>query len=128
MKLLQKKLKNKKGFTLIEMLVVVAIIAILVAISIPMVSGALDKARKAADDANLQAAKSVALLAEMEGTFEASQTYYYDIREGEYVKATSSSDPTDKGQSGTLSNSCILVKTDSSKHIQSGYPKWEAVS
>lgn len=84
MKLLQKKLKNKKGFTLIEMLVVVAIIAILVAISIPMVSGALDKARKAADAANLQAAKSVALLAEMEGKIDEStnitdRMYYYNM-------------------------------------------------
>ena len=31
-----KKLQNKKGFTLMEMLIVVAIIAVLVAIAIPV--------------------------------------------------------------------------------------------
>ena len=46
---------NKKGFTLIEMLVVIAIIAVLVAIIIPTVSSATDKAKAAADAANLRA-------------------------------------------------------------------------
>ena len=44
---------NKKGFTLIEMLVVIAIIAILVAIIIPTVSNATEKAKEAADAANI---------------------------------------------------------------------------
>ena len=46
---------NKKGFTLIEMLVVIAIIAVLVAIIIPTVSSATTKAKAAADAANLRA-------------------------------------------------------------------------
>ena len=46
---------NKKGFTLIEMLVVIAIIAVLVAIIIPTVSSATVKAAAAADAANLRA-------------------------------------------------------------------------
>ena len=45
---------NKKGFTLIEMLVVIAIIAILVAIIIPTVSNATEKAKEAADAANIR--------------------------------------------------------------------------
>ena len=36
--------KNKKGFTLMEMLIVVAIIAVLVAIAIPVLSNNLHKA------------------------------------------------------------------------------------
>ena len=47
---------NKKGFTLIEMLVVIAIIAILVAIIIPIVSAATEKARESRDAANIRAA------------------------------------------------------------------------
>ena len=55
-----KKLNNKKGFTLMEMLIVVAIIVILVAISIPVFSGQLNNAKKATDLANIRAAKGVA--------------------------------------------------------------------
>lgn len=51
-----KKLNNKKGFTLMEMLIVVAIIAVLVAIAIPVFNGALTKSKEAADVANLRAA------------------------------------------------------------------------
>lgn len=51
-----RKIKNSKGFTLMEMLIVVAIIAILVAIAIPTFTSSLEKAREAADAANLRAA------------------------------------------------------------------------
>ena len=55
MKNVMKKL-NKKGFTLAELLIVVAIIAVLVAISIPIFSAQLEKSREAVDAANLRAA------------------------------------------------------------------------
>ena len=48
--------KNNKGFTLMEMLIVVAIIAVLVAIAIPTFTSALEKSREATDAANLRAA------------------------------------------------------------------------
>ena len=51
-----KKLNNKKGFTLMEMLIVVAIIAVLVAIAIPVFNGAMTKSKEAADVANIRAA------------------------------------------------------------------------
>ena len=50
------KKTNKKGFTLAELLVVVAIIAVLVAIAIPIFTSQLEKAREATDLANLRAA------------------------------------------------------------------------
>lgn len=49
------KFKNKKGFTLMEMLIVVAITAILIAIAIPTFNGALNKARVGTDTANIRA-------------------------------------------------------------------------
>ncbi|MGO5335792.1 type IV pilin protein [Bilifractor sp. LCP19S3_H10] len=48
--------KNKKGFTLAELLIVVAIIAVLVAISIPIFSSQLEKSREATDLANVRGA------------------------------------------------------------------------
>ncbi len=48
--------KNKKGFTLAELLIVVAIIAVLVAIAIPVLNNSLEKSRQAADAANIRAA------------------------------------------------------------------------
>ncbi len=47
---------NKKGFTLAELLIVVAIIAVLVAIAIPVFTSQLEKSREATDLANIRAA------------------------------------------------------------------------
>ena len=52
----KKAKENKKGFTLAELLIVVAIIAVLVAISIPIFTSQLEKSREATDLANLRAA------------------------------------------------------------------------
>lgn len=61
------KNNKKKGFTLMELLIVIAIIAVLVAIAIPTFTSQLEKAREAADAANIRAAYaevSVAYLAD----------------------------------------------------------------
>ena len=52
----KKAKENKKGFTLAELLIVVAIIAVLVAISIPIFTSQLEKSRDAVTVANLRAA------------------------------------------------------------------------
>ncbi len=44
--------RNKKGFTLIELIVVIAILAILAAILVPTISGFIGKANQATDVAN----------------------------------------------------------------------------
>ena len=61
-----KKFTNKKGFTLMEMLIVVAIIAVLVAIAIPTFSGQLEKARQATDIANIRVAYAEATVNALE--------------------------------------------------------------
>ena len=62
---------NKKGFTLAELLVVVAIIGVLVAISIPIFTSQLEKSRDAVTVANLRSAyaeASALMLTEPEST------------------------------------------------------------
>ncbi len=88
--------RENKGFTLVEMLIVVAIIAVLIAISIPLVSGALDRVRHTADAANERAARGAVMVAHIVGggveiwngsimqpaTLKYDEIYYYDAGRG----------------------------------------------
>ena len=49
------KKRGVKGFTLMEMLIVVAIIAVLIAIAIPIFTSQLEKSRESTDEANIRA-------------------------------------------------------------------------
>ncbi|MFT9494813.1 competence type IV pilus major pilin ComGC [Anaerosolibacter sp.] len=51
---LRKVLKSKKGFTLIELIVVIAILGILATVAVPRLNGFQATARHRANDANLQ--------------------------------------------------------------------------
>lgn len=64
--MLSKIKKNEKGFTLMEMLIVVAIIAVLVAIAIPTFTSSLNKAKVATDEANIRAGYASAMLKVLE--------------------------------------------------------------
>lgn len=79
--------KRNKGFTLAELLIVVAIIGVLVAISIPIFSKLVEKARFATNVANARAAYA-AVEAEFLTTNHRStgETYYsYDTETGKAV-------------------------------------------
>ena len=56
---------NQKGFTLAELLIVVAVIAVLVAVAIPTFANQLEKSRQAVDVSNLRGAYAAAKLAIM---------------------------------------------------------------
>ncbi len=71
---MMKSKKNKKGFTLMEMLIVVAIIVILIAIMIPTFNGQMEKTREAADAANIRAAYAEAMVDYLNNTAEATAT------------------------------------------------------
>ena len=78
-----KKMKNQKGFTLMEMLIVVAIIAILVVIAIPTFNSAMAKARAATDLANIRSGYAAAQVEAMtEGVKDAQGDTYYLQKDG----------------------------------------------
>ena len=57
MKEMMKKVRERReGFTMAELLIVVAIIAVLVAIAIPVFTSQLEKSREAVDESNLRSA------------------------------------------------------------------------
>lgn len=128
-----KKLMNKKGFTLMEMLIVVAIIVILVAISIPTFTSQLDNAKKATDDANLRGAKGIAEVADMTaGGWESiiGETYaddeeytlYYDIEKGTFVLAAKYEGGA-YGQSSDYKGDAIKVIIEDGS--MKGEPEWD---
>ena len=71
---------NEKGFTLAELLIVVAIIAVLVAISIPIFVSQLRKARLATNQANARAGYASAVAAQFDSDVtDDSCSYTYDV-------------------------------------------------
>jgi prepilin-type N-terminal cleavage/methylation domain-containing protein len=80
-----KKTKDKKGFTLAELLVVVAIIGVLVAISIPIFTSQLAKARLATNQANARAGKAAVVATLLDKNTNMDKTklvYKYDPASG----------------------------------------------
>lgn len=88
---------NRTGFTIAELLVVVAIIGILVAVSIPVFNAQIEKSREATDIANLRAAKAAGIAAVISGKLEdgteiqAGKDYWYNIGTGKYQTSQLSS-------------------------------------
>ena len=85
-------MKNRKGFTLAELLIVVAIIGVLVAVSIPIFSAQLDKAKIATNKANMRAARAAASvqfyedLADAKLGGDAFAYYHYDTATGKLIE------------------------------------------
>lgn len=76
MSYLKAKKKSAKGFTLMEMLIVIAIIAILIAIAIPVFSAQLNKASDRVNEANARSAKSMAYSQYLLDSVSTDKTYY----------------------------------------------------
>ena len=79
--------KGKKGFTLIEMLVVIAIVAILVAIIVPTVTASMAKANATTDAANLRSVLGEANVVVFGEDHTPAQTVEYTSRENVKCKS-----------------------------------------
>ena len=102
---LRKKLKSKKGFTLMEMLIVIAIIVILLAIAIPSFNNSLNKAKTVADEANVRSYYAEIMVEHMEEqnptlpsgelTLDSLKTAGYELQAKD-AKVTASGDTVDE--------------------------------
>lgn len=83
-----KKLNSKKGFTLAELLIVVAIIAVLVAIMIPVFGSSRANAIQAKDAANVRSVYAEAVTEAMGAgaTTEATKSGYLTVGTGDTAK------------------------------------------
>lgn len=89
--MIQKVREDKGGFTLAELLVVVAIVAVLVAIAIPVFTSSLDKANAQTDAANIRAGYA-SVMVEVLNDNPAKGTVTYGLNtDGSVVKDTAGS-------------------------------------
>lgn len=120
---MKKMMKNRKGFTLMEMLIVVAIIAILVIIAIPTFNSALAKARAATDVANIRSGYAAALVEAMTNGVDKTTTTnntYYLLKDGSVSNAAADTDNryTTQGESkNATANTTIGGKFEVNKTV-----------
>lgn len=112
---LNAKLRKSGGFTLVEMLIVVAIIAILIAVSIPIVNGALEKARQATDAANVRAAAAAATIQYLKDDGKAVTAMQYDASKG---KLDNSAAATAYGKADGNEANVVWVKVSADGEVE----------
>ena len=99
-----KKTNTKKGFTIIELVIVIAVIGILAAVLIPTFSGVIEKAN---ESAAMQAARNEyeVYLSEHAAEFSGKEnfvivyknTYAFEVKEGQFNAKTTETIPTQRG-------------------------------
>jgi len=78
----EKNLRSQNGFTLAELLIVVAVVAVLTAISIPVFASRTAKAKAATDMENIRSAKAAATVQYLTNPSGKEQVFYYDAESG----------------------------------------------
>ena len=120
------KYKNK-GFTLAELLIVVAIIAVLVAISIPIFSEELEKGREATDAANIRSEYAEMMSEVVSGAYDYSKDkdkYVVDLKQTGDDWTTTFDFPSNSEEIGTPSKggkATLYYKNDKA-YIDYGNP------
>lgn len=111
------KLKKQAGFTLVELLIVVAILAILAAVAIPAYTSSMEGARETTDRTNAMNAASMASSDYMLNNFKGEVIYTFGITSsGNFgiMTATSAVTTNDMAKVGKISGG-TAIKAQSTK-------------
>ncbi|MUK86855.1 prepilin-type N-terminal cleavage/methylation domain-containing protein [Ornithinibacillus sp. L9] len=85
LKKMRKKLKQEKGFTLVELLAVIAILGIILAIAIPTIGNIISNSENEAKEANVNLILNAARLADAAGEFSGDSMTVEELKEGGYL-------------------------------------------
>lgn len=122
MKEMIKKIREEKGgFTLAELLIVVAIVLVLVAIAVPVFTGAPNEAEQAVLRADSRSAKAEASMEYLLNGREGSWAYSYtvsdsgDIKLSAPVKDGTEVEPTQDSSTKEVTGTVVITASDVSK-------------
>lgn len=117
--------KKKRGFTIIELVIVIAVIAILAGVLIPTFSSVIEKANKSARLQTAQQALVVALADQKDAALEdgtiiaikdGSTNYYFKYEDGELTEdSATTAAPTDKNTLVNGTTDATTAATEGSK-------------
>lgn len=116
LKKLQKK-SNKKGFTLVEIIVVLVILAILAAIAVPSVIGYVDEAK---ESRYIQEARSIYVV------FQTEEAKAAALNNGKYCTATDVTDPVYGAITGGKAEATVETNNAGKETTTQWVVKWKS--
>ncbi len=106
--------KNNKGFSLVELIVVIAIMIVLVAVLAPVFTKYVEQSRRATDVQNANSIAEAVLVDAADGTISADQTAVVKAGDPSSIKST----PVAKGDAVQKGGSFVYEYTKSSNTVK----------